>query len=101
MTWENLWDGRSRSCLDLESKHFVSERVGWVWAGSVALRVGKLFSSLSAECVSTGADSGVVLDFGEVSEGDGTWVVPGASWEDMSWEKVGLDDLRGLFPPFP
>lgn len=39
------------------------------------------------------AHSGVALDFGEVLELDGTWAVPGASWEEVSREKVGLDDL--------
>lgn len=89
-----------RSCLDLEFKLFVSERGGCVSAGSVGLSVEKLLSSLSAESVSTGANSGVGLDFREVSEVDGTWAVSGASWEEVSWEQVGLDDLRGFFPTF-
>lgn len=84
MTWENLRDGRHRSCLDLEFKLFVSKRVGCAWAGSVGLSVEKLLSSLSAECVSTGDNSGVGLDFREVLEVNGMWAVPSASWEEVS-----------------
>lgn len=76
-----LWDTGSRSWLDFESKLFVSERVGRAWAGSAGLRVEKLLPSPSAKCVPSGANPGLGLDFGEVSEVDGTWEPPGASWE--------------------
>lgn len=67
--------------------------VGRCWGSQVE----KLLSSLSAECVCTGANSGVGLDFREVSE----LVAAGLPREEVSWEKVGLHDLRGLSPPCP
>lgn len=58
-------------------------------------QVEKLLSSLSAECVCTGANSGA--DFREVLE----LVAAGLPREEVSWEKAGLHDLRGLSPPCP
>lgn len=43
----NIWDRRSRSCLDLESEVFVSGRMGCVGTGCVDLGTEKPLSSPS------------------------------------------------------
>lgn len=79
--WENLWGGRCRCCLDLERFLEGGMCVGRFWGS----RMEKLLSSLSAERVPTGANSGVGLDFREVSELGGTWAVPGRGELGEGW----------------